>query len=88
MNSTAVSQIQRQSSHECIIECHQQNSTPSIQKEEYFEIGLSLLESVSGFESCDNSERFNIGGLRKLHSKKEPLEHTIVVSFGITEPSC
>ena len=25
MNTTALSQIQRQSIHECIIECHQQN---------------------------------------------------------------
>ena len=59
LNTTALSQIQRQSIHECIIECHQQNSTPPIPKEEYFEIGLSLLESVSGFETCDDSERFN-----------------------------
>ena len=59
MNTTAPSQIQRQSIHECIIECHQQNSTPPIPKEEYFEIGLSILESVAGFETCDDSERFN-----------------------------
>ena len=59
MNTTALSQIQRQSIHECIIECHQQNSTPPIPKEKYFEIGLSILESVAGFETCDDSERFN-----------------------------
>ena len=59
MNTTALSQIQRQSIHECIIECHQQNSTPPIHKDEYFEIGLSILESVAGFETCDDSERFN-----------------------------
>ena len=59
MNTTALSQIQRQSIHECIIECHQQNSTSHIPKDEYFEIGLSILESVSGFETCDDSERFN-----------------------------
>ena len=35
MNTTALSQIQRQSIHECIIECHQQNSTPPIHKDEY-----------------------------------------------------
>jgi hypothetical protein len=58
MNTTALSQIQRQSIHEYIIECHQQKSTPPIHKEEYFEIGLSILESVSGFETCDDSERF------------------------------
>ena len=59
MNTTALSQIQRQSIHECIVECHQQKSTPLISKNEYFEIGLSLLESVSGFETCDDSERFD-----------------------------
>ena len=59
MNTTALSQIQRQSIHECIIECHQQNSTLPIHKDEYFEIGLSILESVAGFETCDDSERFN-----------------------------
>ena len=59
MNTTALSQIQRQSIHEYIIECHQQNSTPPIPKEEYFKIGLSILESVAGFECCDDSERFN-----------------------------
>ena len=58
MNTTALSQIQRQSIHECIIECHQQNSTPPIHKAEYFEIGLSILERVSGFECCADSERF------------------------------
>ena len=59
MHTTALSQIQRQSIHECIIECHQQNSTSPIPKEEYFEIGLSILESIAGFETCDDSERFN-----------------------------
>jgi len=59
MNTTALSQIQRQSIHEYIIECHQQQSTPPIHKEEYFEIGLSILESVAGFEICDDSERFD-----------------------------
>ena len=59
MNTTALSQIQWQSIHECIIECHQQNSSPPIHKDEYFEIGLSLLESVAGYECCDDSERFN-----------------------------
>ena len=57
MNTTALSQIQRQSIHEFIVETYQQNSP--ISKEEYFEIGLSILESVSGFETCDDSERFN-----------------------------
>ena len=56
MNTTALSQIQRQSIHEFIIECHQQNSP--ISKDDYFEIGLSLLESVAGFECCEDSERF------------------------------
>ena len=59
MNTTELSNIQRQSIHEYIIECHQQNSTPPIHKDEYFEIGLSILESVAGFETCDDSERFN-----------------------------
>ena len=54
MNTTALSQIQRQSIHECIIECHQQNSTPSVHKDECFEIGLSILESVAGYECCDD----------------------------------
>ena len=58
MNTTALSQIQRQSIYECIIECHQQKSTSPIPKEEYIEIGLSILESVAGFECCDDSERF------------------------------
>ena len=58
MNTTALSQTQRQSIHECIIECHQQNSTPPIHKDEYFEIGLSILESIVGFECCDYDERF------------------------------
>ena len=57
MNTTALSQIQRQSIHECIIESYQQN-TP-ISKDEYLEIGLSLLESVSGFENCSDTDRFN-----------------------------
>ncbi len=54
MNTTALSQIQRQSIHECIIECHQQKSIPPIHKEEYFEIGLSILVSVAGYECCDD----------------------------------
>ena len=58
MNTTALSQIQRQSVHECIIECHQQKSTPTIHKDEYFEIGLSILESVAGYECCDDDTRF------------------------------
>ena len=58
MNTTALSQTQRQSIHECIVECHQQKSTPLISKDEYFEIGLSLFESVAGFECCADSERF------------------------------
>ena len=57
MNTTALSQIQRQSIHECIVENYQQNSP--ISKDDYFEIGLSLLESVAGYECCDDSERFN-----------------------------
>ena len=59
MNTTALSPIQRQSIHECIIECHQQNSTSLISKDEYFEIGLSIIESVAGYECCEDSERFN-----------------------------
>ena len=57
MNSTTLTKIQRQSIHECIIESYQQN-TP-ISKDDYFEIGLSLLESVSGFENCSDTDRFN-----------------------------
>jgi hypothetical protein len=57
MNTTALSQIQRQSIHEYIVETYQQNSP--ISKDDYFEIGLSILESVAGFETCDDSERFN-----------------------------
>jgi len=56
MNTTTLTQIQRQSIHECIVESYQQN-TP-ISKDDYFEIGLSILESVSGFETCDDTERF------------------------------
>jgi hypothetical protein len=59
MDTTDLSKIQRQSIHECIIECHQLNSTPPIYKDEYFEISLSILESVAGFETCDDSELFN-----------------------------
>ena len=55
MNSTKLTQIQRQSIHECIVESYQQ-STP-ISKDDYFEIGLSILESVAGFETCDDTER-------------------------------
>ncbi len=58
MNLTSLTEIQRQSIHECIVEDLHQNSTPPIPKEEYFEIGLSILESVAGFETCDDSERF------------------------------
>ena len=57
MNTTSLTQIQRQSIHECIVESHQQN-TP-ISKDDYFEIGLALLESIAGFECCDDSERFS-----------------------------
>jgi len=60
MNTTALSQIQRQSIHECIVECRQKNTAPPIPKEEYFEIGLSILESDAGFETFDDSERFNV----------------------------
>jgi len=56
MNTTSLTQIQRQSIHECIVESYQQN-TP-ISKDDYFEIGLSILESVSGFDTCDDTERF------------------------------
>ena len=56
MNPTILTQIQRQSIHECILENHQQNSP--ISKDDYFEIGLSLLESIAGFDSCDDTERF------------------------------
>jgi len=55
MNSTTLTQIQRQSIHEYIVESHPQN-TP-ISKDEYFEIGLSLLESIAGFENCSDDER-------------------------------
>ncbi len=58
MNSTILTQIQRQSIHECIVESHQQNSFPTIPKDEYFEIGLSILESIAGFECCGDDERF------------------------------
>ena len=58
MNTTALSQIQRQSIHEYIIECHQQKFTPPIHKDEYFEIGLSIIESVAGYECCEDEERF------------------------------
>ena len=56
MNLTTLSQIQRQSIHECIVESHQQNLP--ISKDDYFEIGLSLLESIAGFENCTDDERF------------------------------
>jgi len=56
MNSTSLTQIQRQSIHECILESHQQNVP--ISKDDYFEIGLSLLESIAGFESCSDTDRF------------------------------
>jgi hypothetical protein len=36
---------------------HPQN-TP-ISMDDYLEIGLSLLESVSGFENCSDTDRFN-----------------------------
>ena len=55
MNSTSLTQIQRQSIHECIVESHQQK-TP-VSKDDYFEIGLLLLESIAGFECCDDTER-------------------------------
>ncbi len=55
MNPTTLSQIQRQSIHECILENYQQNV--SISKDDYFEIGLTLLESIAGFDSCDDTER-------------------------------
>ena len=57
MNKTELSLIQRQSIYEWIVECHQQNSCNTIPKDEYFESGLSLLESVAGFECCDAVER-------------------------------
>jgi len=56
MNPTTLTQIQRQSIHECILENHQQNSP--ISKGDYFEIGLSLLESIAGFEKCSDKDRF------------------------------
>jgi len=56
MNPTSLTEIQRQSIHECIVESHQQNSPVS--KGEYFKIGLSLLESIAGFENCEDDERF------------------------------
>jgi len=55
MNPTTLTKIQRQSIHECIVENHQQNSP--ISKDDYFEIGLSLLESIAGFEACDDTDR-------------------------------
>lgn len=58
MNTTTLTKIQRQSIHECIIEYHQQN-TP-ISKDDYLEIGLSILESVAGFDTCNDSERLKI----------------------------
>ena len=57
MTPTTLTQIQRQSIHECIVESYQQNAP--ISKDDYFEIGLSLLESVSGFENCKDDDRFN-----------------------------
>ena len=56
MNSTTLTHIQRQSIHECIVESYQQNSP--ISRDDYFEIGLLLLESVSGFENCSDTDRF------------------------------
>ena len=56
MNTTTLTQIQRQSIHECIVDSYQQNIP--ISKDDYFEIGLSILESVSGFDNCDDTERF------------------------------
>ena len=56
MNPTTLSQIQKQSIHECIVESHQRNTL--ISKDDYFEIGLSLLESIAGFECCDDSKRY------------------------------
>ena len=56
MNSTSLTQIQRQSIHECILENHNQISP--ISKDDYFEIGLSLLESIAGFENCSDTDRF------------------------------
>jgi len=55
MNPTSLSQIQRQSIHECIIENHSQKQF--ISKDGYIEIGLSLLESIAGFENCTDQER-------------------------------
>ena len=55
MTPTKLTQIQRQSIHECIIESHQQNVR--ISKDDYLEIGLLLLESIAGFDSCDDTER-------------------------------
>jgi len=57
MNPTTLTQIQRQSIHECIIETHLKN-TP-ISKDDYLDIGLSLLESIAGFDDCTNEERLN-----------------------------
>ena len=56
MNQKTLTQIQRQSIHECILENHNQISP--ISKDDYFEIGLLLLESIAGFDSCDDTERF------------------------------
>ncbi len=64
MNPTTLTEIQRQSIHECIIESYQQN-TP-ISKDDYLEIGLSLLESVSGFDTCDDAERLKT--LETIHT--------------------
>ena len=58
MNTIALSQIQRQSIHECIVECYQQKSTSPTPKDKYFEIGQSILESVAGFECYADDERF------------------------------
>jgi len=57
MNSTTLTKIQRQSIHEYILKNHNQISP--ISKDDYFEFGLSLLESVSGFENCSDTDRFN-----------------------------
>jgi len=57
MNPITLTQIQRQSIHECILENHNQISP--ISKDDYLEIGLSLLESVSGFENCSDTDRFS-----------------------------
>ena len=84
MNPTKINPIQRQSIHECIVENYQQN-TP-ISKDDYFEIGLSLLESVSGFENYSYTNQANTletictgcnstlqGGYRVYNKSFEPM---------------